>query len=282
MTIAAEPPDPAVAAAALAERLDGLRPAIGIALGSGLGGLAGRIEDAVRVPYGQLPGWPRPTVAGHAGEVVAGRLGGVEVLGFSGRVHVYEGHPMDRPVFYVRALAELGARLLILSNAAGSVNRRFAPGELMLISDHINLMFRNPLIGPTRPDEPRFPDMSAPYDPVLRAHVREAARELQIQLHEGVYLAVTGPSYETPAEIRMVERLGADAVGMSTVPEVTAAVSAGIRCVAISCITNYAAGVTGEPLEHTEVIEVTERAGEGFQELVARSIERIDAAGEVS
>lgn len=269
------------AAEALRERLDGLQPRVAVTMGSGLGGLASRFEDPLEIPYGELPGWPETGVEGHAGRAVAGRLGGVPALGLAGRVHVYEGHPPARVVFYVRVLARLGAPVLFLSNAAGTINRRFPPGELMLIRDHIDLAWRSPLRGPVRPGEPRFPDMSAPYDPRLRAQVREAARERRVRLHEGVYCWLTGPSYETPAEIRMLERLGADAVGMSTVPEVIAARAAGIRCVGVSCLTNWAAGITPEPLSHEEVFETADRAAGDFQGLVIRSIERFAEAGEV-
>lgn len=269
------------AAGRVREALDGRRPRIAIVLGSGLGGLAGRFEDAVEVPYEDIPGWPPSGVVGHAGSLVAGRLGEVEALGLAGRVHLYEGHPPARVVFGVRVLGRLGIHALFVSNAAGAVNRAWLPGELMLIADHINLMFRSPLAGPVREGESRFPDMSAPYDPTLRALVREAALEAGVRLHEGVYCGLLGPSYETPAEIRMLERIGADAVGMSTVPEVIAARARGIRCVGVSCLTNFAAGVTPEPLDHEEVLRTGERVAEAFQGLVADSVARFAAAGEI-
>ncbi len=265
------------AAAALQERLADRRPSLALTMGSGLGGLAERIQDPLLIPYDVLPGWPRPTVAGHAGTAVSGWLGGVQVLGFGGRVHMYEGHEQERTAFYVRVLARLGVPVLFLSNAAGAINRSFAPGDLMLIADHINLMFRNPLIGPVESGEGRFPDMSDPYDPRLAEQVRLAAMELRIPVQEGVYAAVPGPSYETPAEIRMLDRLGADAVGMSTVPEVIAARASGIRCVAVSCLTNYAAGVSTEPLDHQEVLETGRRVAGDFQRLVTGSVQRIGA-----
>lgn len=271
----------ASASAGLRERLAGLEPRVAVTMGSGLGALAARFEDATEIGYGELPGWPETGVEGHAGHAVAGRLGGVPALGLAGRVHLYEGHAPERVVFYVRVLARLGVPVLFLSNAAGTINRRFPPGDLMLIRDHIDLAFRGPLRGPVEPGEERFPDMSDPYDRRLQAEVREAARERRTRLHEGVYCWLTGPSYETPAEIRMLERLGADAVGMSTVPEVIAARASGIRCVGISCLTNWAAGISGEPLSHEEVFETADRAAGAFQGLVIRSIERFADAGEV-
>lgn len=269
--------DHAAAAAALRERLSGLEPRVAITMGSGLGGLGEQIDDRNEIPYAELPGWPRPTTQGHAGKAIAGTLSGVPVLGLSGRVHVYEGGAPTRAGFYVRVLAELGLPILFLSNAAGAIHPAFAPGELMLISDHIDLTFRNPLIGPVVGEEERFPDMSDPYDAELRAVVRAAALELRIPLREGTYAAVHGPSYETPAEIRMLARMGADAVGMSTVPEVITAQASGIRCVAVSCLSNYAAGISKEPLSHDDVIEVTKRVQADFQRLVAAAVARFAA-----
>lgn len=269
------------ATAALAGRLEvrlgDRRPVAGITMGSGLGGLADEFDDPVRVPYADLPGWPRPTVEGHAGEIVIGTLDGAPALGLRGRVHLYEGGDPARTAFYVRVLAALGVPILFLSNAAGAIREGFEPGELMLIADHLNLTGRSPLVGPVFGSEPRFPDMTAAYDPELGAVVREAAEELGIPLREGVYVAVHGPSYETPAEIRMLRTLGADAVGMSTVPEVIAARAAGIRCVAVSCLTNYAAGVTDRPLVHDEVLETGARVQAAFQRLVATSVARFAA-----
>lgn len=259
-------------------RLGDRRPVAGITLGSGLGGLADEFENPVRVPYAELPGWPRPTVEGHAGEVVIGTLDGAPALGLRGRVHLYEGGDPARTAFYVRVLAALDVPVLFLSNAAGAIRVGFEPGELMLITDHINLTGRSPLIGPSFGSEPRFPDMTTVYDRELGDTVRMAARELEIPLREGVYAAVHGPSYETPAEIRMLRTLGADAVGMSTVPEVIAARAAGIRCVAVSCLTNYAAGVVDRPLVHEEVLETGARVERVFQRLVATSVSRFDRA----
>jgi purine-nucleoside phosphorylase len=266
--------DGGAAAEVLRARLGDRRPLIAITMGSGLGGLADRIEDPTEIPYAELPGWPSPTVVGHAGKVVSGSLGGVPVLGLSGRVHLYEGEEPDRTTFYVRVLGELGIRILFLSNAAGAIHPGFGPGELMLISDHVNMMFQSPLSGPVREGEDRFPDMSDPYDSELRGVVRDTALALGIPLQEGVYAAMHGPSYETPAEIRMLARLGMDAVGMSTVPEVIAARARGIRCVAVSCLSNYAAGVTSEPLDHDEVIQVTRQVQDDFERLVAESVAR--------
>jgi purine-nucleoside phosphorylase len=267
------------AADALRRALGERRPRIAITLGSGLGGLTGRFDDRVEVPYSGLPGWPQPTVEGHAGEAILGRLGGVDVLGLSGRAHMYEGHEPARVAFYVRVLGVLGVPALFLSNAAGAIHHTFQPGDLMLLADHMNLMFRSPLIGPVQPGETRFPDMSAPYDPALRSAVRETASELRLPLREGVYAGLLGPTYETPAEIRMLKALGADAVGMSTVPEVLTARALGIRCVAVSCLTNLAAGVSPQPLDHAEVLETGLRVADDFERLVERSIARFDRDG---
>ncbi len=257
------------------ERLGDDPPLAAITMGSGLGELGDEFESPVRIPYAELPGWPLPTVEGHAGEVVIGTLDGVPALGLRGRVHLYEGGDPGRTAFYVRVLAALGVPILFLSNAAGAIREGFHPGELMLIADHINLTARSPLIGPVFGTEPRFPDMSAAYDPELRDVVRGSARDLGIPLQEGVYVAVHGPSYETPAEIRMLRTLGADAVGMSTVPEVIAARAAGIRCVAVSCLTNYAAGATERPLDHREVMETGRRVGADLRQLVSTFVARI-------
>ncbi len=256
------------------DRLDGAVPEVAVTMGSGLGGLGAEIEDPIRVSYEDLPGWPRPTVIGHAGHALIGTLGGRPVLGLSGRVHLYEGGPPERVVFYVRVAAALGIPVLFLSNAAGAIREGWHPGELMLISDHLNLTGTSPLIGSVVGTENRFPDLTFAYERELRAIVRETAAELGHTLHEGLYAAMHGPAFETPAEIRMLRTLGADAVGMSTVPEVIAARSLGIRCVAVSCLTNYAAGVLDEPLNHEEVLETTKLAQAGFQRLVAESIRR--------
>lgn len=250
-------------------------PACGIVLGSGLGGLARRIEAARRVPFADIPGFPTPTVAGHAGELLVGTLAGRPVLALAGRLHVYEGHEPAVAGFPVRVLHALGARVYLASNAAGGVRRTLRPGDLMVVRDHVNLMFRNPLTGPVQPGDERFPDLSAAYDPALQRLLHQVASALGIALHDGVYAAVTGPSYETPAEIRFLERIGVDAVGMSTVPEVLVARALGMRVAAISCITNHAAGIGREPLSHEEVMDVGRRAGETFERLVAGVVFRL-------
>jgi purine-nucleoside phosphorylase len=266
VTATAAPAHPAMieeAAAAVRARLDGRVPAVAIVLGSGLGEFAERLEDAVRVPYHDIPHFPSPTVIGHSGELVAGRLAGHTVLVQSGRFHMYEGHPASLTALPVRVFARLGIGTLVLTNAAGGIRRSFGSGTVMLIADQINLSFRNSLFGPVLPSEERFPDMSDAYDPALRALAREVARRRKVPLGEGVYVGLLGPSYETPAEIRMLERLGADAVGMSTVIEVITARAAGIRCLGFSAITNPAAGVTLQKLHHLEVMETAYRiAGE--------------------
>jgi purine-nucleoside phosphorylase len=251
------------AADAVRARLGARKPTAAIVLGSGLGQFAERLTDAVRIPYAQIPHFPAPTVIGHSGELVVGSLQGRTVLVQSGRFHMYEGHPASLTALPVRVFARLGVGTVVLTNAAGGIRRGFGSGTVMLIADQINLSFRNALFGPALPGEIRFPDMSHPYDPGLRAIAREVARRRKIPLAEGVYVGLLGPSYETPAEVRMLERLGADAVGMSTVLEVIAARAAGLRCLGFSAITNPAAGVTLAKLDHLEVMEVAYRiAGE--------------------
>lgn len=262
---------------AIAARLGTFRPSIALVLGSGLGHLAERIADPVRIPYGGIPGFHVPTVQGHKGELVAGTLGGKPVIAQSGRFHMYEGHPAETAALPVRVFALLGVRTLIVTNAAGGIRCTFGPGTLMLIADHINLQFRNPLIGPVLPGEERFPDMSDAYDASLRARARAVAREIGVPLQEGVYAGLLGPTYETPSEVRMLERLGADAVGMSTVPEVIAARARGIRCLGISTVTNPAAGISPTRLSHEEVMAEAKRAGEGLGRLVEGIVARLDA-----
>jgi purine-nucleoside phosphorylase len=263
--------DPVAAArAAVARRLGekGPRPALALVLGSGLGSLAERIADPVRIPYAEIPGFPEPRVEGHRGELVAGTLAGTPVLAQSGRFHLYEGHDADTAALPVRTFAALGIRTLVLTNAAGGVRRSFGAGTLMLIADHLNLTGHNPLLGPLRAGEERFPDLSAAWDPALRELARETARRLGIPLEEGVYAGLLGPSYETPAEVRMLERLGADAVGMSTVVEVIAARALGMRCLGFSLVTNPGAGLSPTPLSHTDVMAIAGRAGKQLGELV--------------
>ena len=248
-----------------------------LVLGSGLGGLADEIEDPVSIPFDQVPGFPRRTQAlvGHAGRLVVGRFEGVEVAAMQGRFHLYEGWTPAQVALPVRALAALGTEALVLTNAAGGLRPGMEPGDLMLIADHINLMGQNPLIGPVAPGELRFPDMSEPYDRAFRDAAEAVALELGIPVTQGVYAALPGPSYETPAEIRMLARLGADAVGMSTVPEVLVARALGVRCMGLSCITNLAAGLGGATLDHAEVMEVGERVRDRLAALVRGILPRI-------
>lgn len=258
----------AAAARAVRAWLGDLRPEVAIILGSGLGGLAAKAERGRSVAYRDIPGFPLPTVAGHAGELVAGFLESVPVLLQNGRFHLYEGHDPHTVALPVRVFAELGIRSLIVTNAAGGVRSTFNPPLLMLIADHLNLMWRNPLIGAVLPGEERFPDMSRPYDPELRAAARRAALELGIPLEEGVYCGLLGPSYETPAEIRMLQRYGVDAVGMSTVPEVIVARARGMRVLGISSITNLAAGISPVALSHEEVLQAADRLAGDLERLI--------------
>jgi purine-nucleoside phosphorylase len=238
-------------------------PKVAVILGSGLSGILS-LENERKKSFAEIPGFPKPTVEGHVGEVAVGKLGGKEVLVQRGRIHYYEGYDLSDVVFPVRAYALAGVKILIVTNAAGGIRYGFFPGDLVLISDHINSLGLNPLRGPNLERlGPRFPDMSQAYDPGLRKLAREVAAELGITLKEGVYLMAPGPSYETPAEIRAFRALGADLVGMSTVPEVIAARHAGMRVLGISVVTNFAAGVSEKPLSHEEVLQVTkEQAAE--------------------
>ena len=262
------------AAAAVRERLGGRKPTVAIVLGSGLGALAERIEAPIRIGYRDIPGFHAPTVEGHKGELVIGTLGGKTVIGQSGRFHMYEGHSADEAALPVRVFRALGVDTLVVTNAAGGLRRTFAAGTIMLISDHINLTGRSPLIGPVRPGELRFPDMTVAYDADLRTVARTVAERLGIPLAEGVYVGLLGPTYETPSEVRMLGQLGGDAVGMSTVAEVIAARAGGMRCLGLSTITNPGAGLSGTPLSHAEVMEIAGRMGDR----VGRLIEGIVAA----
>ena len=262
------------AADAIGKRTGNRAPAIAIVLGSGLGGLANAIQEAVRVPFKEIPGFPEATVVGHDGAVIAGRLGGREVVALSGRFHMYEGHPAALAAFPVRVFHAMGIRELFASNAAGGISTRLGVGDLMMIADHINLMGSNPLVGPAQEGETRFPDMTDAYDPGLRRVMRTAAEKLKIPLREGVYAGLLGPSYETPSEVKMLRLLGADAVGMSTVPEVIMARALGMHVAGISCITNAAAGVTGAALSHAEVLEATQRVSAAFESLVTEFVAR--------
>ncbi|MGY4690192.1 purine-nucleoside phosphorylase [Salibacterium sp. K-3] len=258
-----------------------ITPKTGLILGSGLGVLADEIENAVTIPYEDIPGFPVSTVEGHAGRLVAGTLCGEEVIAMQGRFHYYEGYDLQDVTFPVRVMRMTGVETLLVTNAAGSVNETFSPGNLMLINDHLNLLGDNPLIG--RNDEtigPRFPDLSSAYSRELMRTAKSAASSLDITLQEGVYAANTGPAYETPAEVRMIRTLGADAVGMSTVPEVISANHTGMSVLGISCLSNMAAGILDQPLSHDEVIETTEQVREDFLQLMKEIIGRI-AKGDV-
>jgi purine-nucleoside phosphorylase len=268
---------------ATAEFLRGKRdvsPAVGLVLGSGLGAFAERLKNRIAIPYEEIPHFPVPSgVVGHAGELVLGDVGKTPVVVLSGRVHFYEGRPMTDVVFPERVLARLGVRAVVLTNAAGGVRRTFKPGDLMLMTDHINAFGTNPLIGPNEDAlGARFPDMSRVYDPALRKLAKEAARSLKIPLREGVYLGNSGPSYETPAEIRAYRAIGADAVGMSTVPEAIALNHAGVRVIGISTITNMAAGILPKPLDHSEVLATTKKVGDRFVRLLMALVPKIGSA----
>lgn len=248
---------------------------VGLILGSGLGELADEIEDPIVIPYTEIPSFPVSTVAGHAGQLVFGTLGGKKVLALQGRFHYYEGYTMNEVTFPVRVMRFLGTESIIVTNAAGGVNKDFTPGDLMLITDHINSFGTNPLIGPN--DEEfgvRFPDLTEAYDKEYQEVAKEVAIELDLSLKEGVYYGMTGPTYETPAEIRMIQTVGGDAVGMSTVPEVIVARHAGMRVVGISCISNLAAGM-GEKLNHEDVIEVTTKIRSSFKQLIVNLLQKI-------
>ncbi len=249
---------------------------VALVLGSGLGAFADELEGAEPIPYSEIPGFARPTVEGHAGRLVVGRVGGAGVAAMQGRFHFYEGYTLEEVTFPVRVLGLLGARSLVLTNAAGGLNNSYEQGALVLISDHLNLMGTNPLLGRNDPRfGPRFPDMTEVYDREYQEAAIGEAREMGLELRRGVYAALTGPSYETPAEIRMLRLLGADAVGMSTVPEAVVARHMGLRVLGLSCITNMAAGVLDKPINHEEVIETGERVRETFAELLRRVIPRL-------
>lgn len=252
------------------------KPTIGLVLGSGLGVLADEIENPVVIPYDEIPGFTNSTVAGHKGQLVIGKLQGKQVVAMQGRFHFYEGHDLDAVVFPIRVMKFLGVETMVITNAAGGINESYGEGNLMLIADHINLTARNPLIGPN--DETmgtRFPDMSEAYSKELRQLAKNVAAELAINLQEGVYVGLLGPSYETPAEIRMLRTLGADAVGMSTVPEVIVARHINVKVLGISCISNMAAGILEQPLSHEEVMATTERVKAQFLSLVQGVIAKL-------
>jgi purine-nucleoside phosphorylase len=250
-------------------------PKIGLILGSGLGVLADEIEQPVKIAYNDIPDFPVSTVEGHAGQLVFGRIQEIEVVAMQGRFHFYEGYSLEKVTFPVRVMKELGVDILIVTNAAGGVNESFSPGDLMIITDHINNMGTNPLIGPNDSRlGVRFPDMSEAYNKELRALAKQISKQLNISTQEGVYVGNTGPTYETPAEVRMIRTLGGDAVGMSTVPEVIVARHAGMKVMGISCISNMAAGILDQPLNHEEVIETTERVKANFLTYVKECIKQ--------
>ena len=245
------------------------KPEVGLILGSGLGVLADEIENPIAIKYSEIPHFPKSTVEGHKGQLVIGKLEGKTVIAMQGRFHYYEGYSMKDITFPVRVMKALGIDKLMVTNAAGGSNKEFEPGDLMLITDHINFAGTNPLMGKNHEElGPRFPDMSNAYDVELMDIARDSAKELEMTLKEGTYMFFTGPTYETPAEVRLATILGADAVGMSTVPEVITAVHSGIKVLGISCITNMAAGILDQPLNHAEVIETTQKVRSNFINLV--------------
>jgi purine-nucleoside phosphorylase len=254
-------------------------PRIALVLGSGLGAFADEFADSKKIPYQKIPHFPRSTAIGHAGQLVIGGVGGVGVVGMQGRVHLYEGYTAQEVTFPIRVFARMGIKAVILTNAAGGINLQYSQGALVAIRDHINLQGANPLVGPN--DERfglRFPDMTRAYDPEFRRFISEEAQKLKLTLHEGVYLALAGPNYETPAEIHAFRTLGADLVGMSTVPEVIAARHSAMRVLGISCVTNMAAGVTGAPLTAEEVFETGARVKNDFIALLRAVIPRMAQA----
>lgn len=253
-----------------------LNPRVAVVLGSGLGAFADTLENPSVINYHEIPGWPASTALGHPGKLVAGEIHGVPVTALAGRVHLYEGYTAQQVVFGIRTLALLGVESLVLTNAAGGINTSYRPGQLVLISDHINLLGQNPLTGPNEESfGPRFPDMSEAYSKEYRAIARQAGHEMGLDLAEGVYAAVPGPSYETPAEIRYLRAIGADLVGMSTVPETIAANYMGIKVLGISCVTNLAAGVTARRLDHKDVLETGDRVKGTMVDLLRRIVPQL-------
>jgi xanthosine phosphorylase len=279
-TIVPASPSPQLPAAIIAERAPGFRPRVGLILGSGLAGLAEAVQPVAAIGYQELPGFPQPSVEGHVGRLVLGRLGGAAVACLQGRQHLYEGIPAGPIRVLVRTLKLIGCEILLATNAAGSLIPGAAPGSLMMLTDHINLQPTNPLVGPND-DEfgPRFPAMDRAYDPALQQVLTAAAADVGVTLHRGVYAACLGPSFETPAEVRALGRLGADAVGMSTVPEVIVARHCGLRVAAISVLTNEAAGLGASELSHAQTLEAAARAAGDMGRLVTRFLERL-AGGE--
>ena len=264
------------AAAYLQEQLGPHQPTIGLILGSGLGVMADEINNPVVIPYANIPGFPVPTVEGHSGQFVIGELEGKTVMAMQGRFHFYEGYSQKEVTLPVRVMKKCGVEIVVLTNAAGGVNLDFKAGDLMLINDHINFTLTNPLLGKNMEEfGPRFPDMSAAYDPELRQLARTVAGNIGVELKEGVYQYLTGPTYETPAEVIANRILGADANGMSTVPEAISAVHSGMKVLGISCISNLAAGILDQPLTHEEVIETTDRIRGNFSKLIRGIVQSI-------
>lgn len=264
------------AAVAAIRKKTPLIPKVGIVLGSGLGGLAESVQDPCVIPYKEIPGFAPSTAPGHAGKLLLGKIGAVPVVCMQGRLHYYEGHRMEDIVFPIRVMKALGAETVILTNAAGGVNTSYKAGDLMLLTDHINYLGTNPLIGQNEEQiGPRFPDMTYVYTPALRELALRTAKECGLTLQQGVYLSTTGPSYETPAEIRMFRTLGADAVGMSTVPEAIAAAHCGLQVLGFSLITNMGAGVVDQPLSGEEVIRTADARGHDLQHLISAILEKM-------
>jgi purine-nucleoside phosphorylase len=259
-----------------------LKPKVGVVLGSGLGIYVDQMENKIIIPYSEIPHFKKTSVEGHEGRLIIGEVHGVTVAALQGRLHAYEGYPMEEIVHPVRTLAALGIEVLILTNASGGINPNFHPGDLVLIEDHINLTGRNPLVGPNIAElGPRFPDMSSAYDPELHRLFMSIAKLHRVDLKSGVYCSVLGPTYETPAEIRMIRTIGGDMVGMSTVPEVIAANHLGLKVAGVACITNYAAGIKDEKLSHADVKRVAEKAMVGFATVLTETIGELKNSGRI-
>lgn len=258
------------------------KPKVGIVLGSGLGIYVDQIQNKIIIPYQEIPHFKKTSVEGHEGRLIIGEVHGVTVAALQGRFHAYEGHPMEEIVLPVRTLAALGAEILFLTNASGGINENYHPGDLVAITDHINLSGRNPLVGPNIAElGPRFPDMTTAYDPELISLMQEVGRNHHVEIKSGVYCSVLGPTYETPAEIRMIKVIGGDLVGMSTVPEAIAGNHLGLKVAGVACITNYAAGIKPEKLSHADVKKVAEKAMVGFATVLTETIGELKKAGKI-
>jgi purine-nucleoside phosphorylase len=246
-----------------------IKPQVAIVLGSGLGSYTDQLTDKISIPFKDIPGFLPTTVEGHSGAMVLGKVNGLPVVVLQGRLHAYEGHGLEQITFPIRVMKELGAKIIMITNAAGGINPKYTPGDLVMITDHINLTGVNPLVGPNdSKNGPRFPDMTFAYDPELRALLQKSSSDLKINLQEGIYCGVMGPSYETPAEIRMFRLIGADLVGMSTVPEVIVANHCGLKVCALSCVTNFAAGIKPEKLNHDDVKDEAQKVTQKFTALL--------------